>query len=206
LTVRQEIAHLAHHVDRRLPVWHRDVDVEPEDEQRPRELLQLLDDALVARAGGEDLVLPVREGVRAGRGDREPDARRGRRQLVADAEDLLPQLAHVGADLRADFDDRLMQLALDLIAEHRRARRQQLRHVRPQLPRLRIDDLELLLDADGEPVHASRDSISSRPPNAGRRGHIRPAAPRAWSRGGTGVGSRLPLNAVGVSGQLAAGS
>ena len=56
------------------------------------------------------------------------------------------------ADLRADLDDRLVQLALDLIAERRRARRQQLGHVRPQLPGLGIDDLELFLDADGEAV------------------------------------------------------
>src|SRR4029079_7840287 len=68
-----------------------------------------------------------------------------------DAADLLVELGDVGADLRADLDDRLMQLALELIAE-RMAGVEQLRHVRAQLPRRRIDDLELLLDADGEGV------------------------------------------------------
>ena len=60
------------------------------------------------------------------------------------------QLGDVGADPRADLDDRLVHLALDLVAEHRRARRQQLGHVRAQFPRLRVDDLELLFDAEGE--------------------------------------------------------
>ena len=54
--------------------------------------------------------------------------------------------------LRADLDDRLVHLALDLIAERRRARREQLGDVRAQLPGLGIDDLELFLDADGEAV------------------------------------------------------
>ena len=60
----------------------------------------------------------------------------------------LAQLGHVRADPGAHFDDRLVQLALDLVAERGRARGQQLRDVRPQLPGLRVDDLELLFDAD----------------------------------------------------------
>ena len=60
--------------------------------------------------------------------------------------------AHVLADRRADLDDRLVHLALDLVAERRRSRREQLADVRAQLPRGGVDDLELFLDADGEPV------------------------------------------------------
>src|SRR5207253_9638550 len=52
----------------------------------------------------------------------------------------------------ADLDDRLVQLRLDLIAEGGGARRQQLRDVRTELPRLGVDNLKLLLDADGEAV------------------------------------------------------
>ena len=62
--------------------------VQAEDQQRPRQLLQLLDDAVVADAGRDDLVLPVRERMRAGRGHREADAFGGARQLAPDAEDL----------------------------------------------------------------------------------------------------------------------
>ena len=133
--MRQEVARLVHQVDRGLPVGHGDVDVQAEDQQRPRQLLQLLDDAVVADAGGEDLVLPVGERMRAGGRDREPDALGRGGELPADAEDLAAQLADVRADLRADLDDRLVELALDLVAEHRRARGQQLGHVRLAAPR-----------------------------------------------------------------------
>ena len=43
-----------------------------------------------------------------------------------------------------------MKLTFDLIAEARPAGREQLGHVRSQLPCLRIDDLELFLDAQRE--------------------------------------------------------
>src|SRR5262249_2637240 len=148
----EEIAGLVEQLDRARLVRHGDVDVQAEDEERPRELLQLFDDALVARAGGDDLVLPARERMRAGGGDAQTDALGARRQLAPDPADLLVQLADVGADLGADFDDRLVQLALDLIAERRRRRAEQLRDVRAELPRVGIDDLEFFFDADREGV------------------------------------------------------
>src|SRR5204863_9790367 len=51
--------------------------------------------------------------------------------------------------------ERLVELALELVARGR-GRGQQLGHVRAQLPRLRIDNLELLLNADGEGVRHHR--------------------------------------------------
>ena len=99
--VRQEVARLVHQVDRRRPSGHGDVDVQAEDQQRPRQLLQLLDDAVVADAGRENLILPVRKRMRAGGRDRQPDALGGAGQLAADAEDLVAQLGDVAADLRA---------------------------------------------------------------------------------------------------------
>src|SRR5437762_2343529 len=63
-----------------------------------------------------------------------------------------PQLLDAAADLRADLDDRLVQLALDRIAKRLGARGQQLRHVRAELPRVGIDDLKFLFDADRERV------------------------------------------------------
>ena len=77
--------------------------------------------------------------------------------LAAEVDDLAPQPRHfaprvldVGADRRADLDDRLVHLALDLVLEPLLPFREHLRDVRAQLARLGIDDLELLLDAEGE--------------------------------------------------------
>src|SRR5215467_4974627 len=85
--------------------------------------------------------------MRSGRRDAESDALRGIRKGAPAADDLLRQFFDARTDLRADLDDRLMEFALDEIAELRRARCEQLRHVRAELPRLRIDNLEFLLDA-----------------------------------------------------------
>jgi hypothetical protein len=46
-------------IDHRRLVGNGDVDVETEDEERSRKLLELFDDAVVADTGREDLVLPV---------------------------------------------------------------------------------------------------------------------------------------------------
>src|SRR5439155_8016501 len=51
--------------------------------------------------------------------------------------------------LRAGLDHRLHHLGLDLLAETRPRRREQRRAMAFQLP-LAVDDLEFLLDADGE--------------------------------------------------------
>ena len=42
---------------------------------------------------------------------------------------------------------------LDLVAEDRRGGGEQLRDMRPQLPGLRVDDLELLFHAEREAMH-----------------------------------------------------
>src|SRR5262249_61359109 len=80
------------------------------------------------------------------------DALGGVGEIAPDADDLFGQLVDAGADLRAHLDDRLMHLALDRVAERRRARREQLLHVRAELPGRRVDDLEFLFDADREDV------------------------------------------------------
>ena len=91
--VRQEVAHLVHQIDHDRPIGHADVHVQAEDQQRPRQLLQFLDDVVVADAGRDDLVFPARERMRAGGGHGEADALGGIRQLAAVAEDFLAQLA-----------------------------------------------------------------------------------------------------------------
>src|SRR5215471_11180817 len=94
--------------------------------------------------------------MRPGRRDPQPDALGAVRQLAPDPDDLVFEFVDAGADPRPDLDDRLVQLALDLISERRGARRQQLRHVRAELPGLGIDDLEFLLDANREGVRHAR--------------------------------------------------
>ncbi len=103
--------------------------VQSEDEKRAGELLELFDDAVVTAAGREHLILPVREGMSASGGDGETHAFRRIGQLAPDPEDLVGQLGDVAADLGPDLDDRLVELALDLIAQRRSARREKLRDV-----------------------------------------------------------------------------
>jgi hypothetical protein len=54
--------------------------------------------------------------------------------------------------LRADLDDRLVHLGLDLIAEDRWTRCEELRNVGAEVTRGGIDDLKLFLDAGREGV------------------------------------------------------
>jgi hypothetical protein len=57
--VRQEVAHLVHQVDHDRTIRQADVHVQAEDQERPRQLLQLLDDVVVANAGRDDLIFPA---------------------------------------------------------------------------------------------------------------------------------------------------
>ena len=150
--MRQKVPRFVHQIDHRRSIRHGDVDVEAEDQQRARELLQLLDDVLVAFAGRDDLIHPARERMRAGGGDAQPDALGGVGEIAPRADDFFRQLLGRRADFGTDLDDRLVHFPLDLIAEGGRARLEQLGDVRAQLPRVGIHDLELFLDADREGV------------------------------------------------------
>ncbi len=128
------------------------MDVQAEDQERPRQLLQFLDDVLVAFARRDILLAPFRKWMRAGGGDAEAHAFGRRRQATPNPVHLGVELVDVLTDLRADLDDGLVELALDLIAQDRGARRQELADMRTQLPGGGIDDLKLLFDADREAV------------------------------------------------------
>ena len=54
------------------------------------------------------------------------------------------------ANLRAEFDHRLVHLGFDLFLEHDLAAFENFLDVRPQLARLRIDDREFLFDAESK--------------------------------------------------------
>jgi hypothetical protein len=150
--VRQEVADHVHHVDRGLLVGHGDVHVHAEDQKGPRELLEFLDDILIALAGGDDLIDPAGKRMRAGGGDLQPGALGGGDKFTASAMHFDAQIADVIADARTGLDDGLMHLALDLLENVGGSGGDQLHDVRAQFARFRIDDLEFFLYADGEAV------------------------------------------------------
>ena len=67
--VRQKITRRIHQLDARLVVLHGDMNVQPEDEVRAGDHLEVVDDLIVTRRGRDGDVGPVRDGVRACRGD-----------------------------------------------------------------------------------------------------------------------------------------
>ena len=150
--VRQEVARLVEQLDGPGAIGRGDVNMQAEDEQRSGQLLQFFDDVFVALAGRDHLIHPARKRMSAGCRDSQPDALRTLGKIPPDFVDLRLELVDVGADFGADFDDRLMHLALQLIAKRRGARGEQLGNVRSQLPRIGVDDLEFFLNADGKRV------------------------------------------------------
>src|SRR4029453_3328769 len=158
-------------------------DVQAENEIRPGQKLHLLDDGVVPRVREDLLVGPVGKRVRTRRSDahsvlpREPD------DLGPHLADVLADLGDVLADPGADLDHRLMHLRLDPLLQEDLSLVEDLLDVRAQLSRLRIQDLELLLDAEGEgrAFHGNG--------QASRRGRL--AGPAEGARGEAGFFARL---------------
>ena len=71
--MRQEVPRLVHQLDRERLIGNPDVNVQTKNQERSRQLLQLVDDVLVALARGENLVRPVRKRVRPGGCDTQAD-------------------------------------------------------------------------------------------------------------------------------------
>jgi hypothetical protein len=84
--------------------------------------------------------------------DLQPVLRSQFRQLSAKIDNLLPGITRVAANLGAQFYDRLVQLGFDAVLQNHFAVRQNLLDMRPQLPRLRIDDLKFFLDPESKNV------------------------------------------------------
>src|SRR5260370_12212997 len=150
--VGKKVAEHVHHVDRGLLVRHGDVDVHTEDQEGTRELLQFFDDVLVALAGGDDLIDPTREGVRAGGGDLQADALSGSDELATRAMHLDAELSDVFANFCAGFDDGLVHLMLHLLDDVRRSGGDELHDVRAELAGGGVNDLKFFFYADGEAV------------------------------------------------------
>ena len=148
--MRQEVPRRVHDMDAGLRIFDGDVNVQTEDQVGPRDHLQVIDDLVVALVGRDRYAGPVRDRMRARGGDAQA-------ALSHQVDDLAPEPGHlasgvldIGADRRADFNDRLVHLALDLVLEPLLPFREDLGDMRPQLARFRIDDLKLLLDSEGE--------------------------------------------------------
>ena len=157
--MRQEIAHHIHQVDHGGAVGYGNVNVHAENQQGTRQLLQFLDDVLVALAGGDDLVDPVGKRVRAGGCDIQADAFGGANEFAAGAVHVDAEFVNVLADFGADLDDRLVHFAFDLFAEIRGGGGDELADVRTQLACGGIYDLKFFLDADREAVTHERSPL-----------------------------------------------
>jgi hypothetical protein len=147
--VRHEVAGHVHGVDQELPVVDADMHVRPEDEQLLRQVLHVRLHPHVALQRGDLLRGPVGEGVRPGRGHPQVLAGRQPDHHPPQALQLGARLRRRLAHARPDLHDALVQLGLDL-AQHQVVVVQDLGDVGAQLPRLRVDDLVLFLDPDGE--------------------------------------------------------
>src|SRR5690606_17820841 len=104
---------------------------------------------LVALAGRDELVLPVRERVRACGGKLDARAVRDFQHRAAHPADLYARLLDGIAHPRASLDLRLHELLLYLGSAHAPLM-QKLLDIRGQLARVGVDDLVLFLDAEVE--------------------------------------------------------
>src|SRR3954469_7959397 len=140
-------AHPVGDVDGLVGVVHPDVHVQPEDDLLAGHEAQRVDEVAVARAAGDPLVLPERERVRAGRADREVAAAGDLRDPAAQPAQLGARLAGVLARLRRDLEHRFVELGLDFLLRALGLFEQVLDRVH-EIPRLALDDHQLLLDAE----------------------------------------------------------
>jgi hypothetical protein len=133
-------------MDRLVGIVDAHVDMHPEDQLLARDEAQRGDQVAVARPSGDSLVLPEREGVRAGRADRQPALGGPLAHLAAQRAELGAGLGGVGARIGGDLEHRLHELGLDLPL--RGILEQRLDGV-DQVQGLGVDDHQLFLDADG---------------------------------------------------------
>ncbi len=122
--MRQEVAHLVHQIDAQLVVVEPDMDVQPADDQPPRDALQIAVQHLVALARRRLLLVPEGEGMGRG-GDRRHavasgDLRHGRAQVS----EIGARLGDAAAFAGADLDLRAQELGADLPGEQALALRQ----------------------------------------------------------------------------------
>src|SRR6266480_6943627 len=106
--MRQEITRLVHDVDRLFAVRDSDMNVQAKSQTDPRNLLHVIYDCGVALVCRDQLIHPMRKGMRAGGGYYQPVLRRNFGQLSAKCSDLPSRVSGIAANLGADFHNRLM--------------------------------------------------------------------------------------------------
>ena len=148
----QEITRLVHEVDPFFAIGNSDMNMQAEDEIGPRDLLHVLHDRRVAFVGGDQLIVPMRKGVRARGSDLQSAAPRQQREFRSQLCDLFARLVNILANLRAQLDDRLVHLRFHVLFQRHPPVIENLLDVRTQLPRFRIDDLEFLFNPKSEDV------------------------------------------------------
>ena len=154
--MRKEVAGLVEHANPQLRIGDRDVHVEPKDDERAHDVLELDLEHLVTLVLGDLLVFPARERMGARAGDPQSLGLEELGQGVSHLAELVARLVDVFADGGADLDHRLHHLALHLVAQLRCSRRQEGVDMRVELAR-GVDDLVFLFDTDRQkavPTHA----------------------------------------------------
>src|SRR5262249_43629834 len=170
--VRKKVAGLVHDLDPPLWVGYANVHMEPEDQDRADDVLHLLLEHLVPFLLGDELLLPVREGVRPGAGEAQTFRPQEAGQRGPQVGELFTRLLHGLADAGPNLDHRLDHLSPERVRDRLSLRgHQELVDVRVELA-AGVDDLILLFDPDRQPLLA----------------HVGPST--------TNVGTMLPAPAV----------
>ncbi len=148
--MRQKVPHRVHDGNALVAVEDAHVDVQPENQVAPRHVAHFVDQLVVARIGGDELIYPVGEGVRSGGGH--VQVLRGGQVVdhLAQVSNLLASLVDVMADVGADLHHGLVHLGLHPLFQYDFSVLDQFRHVRAQVAGDGVDGLELFLNAEGE--------------------------------------------------------
>ena len=133
--------------DHLLAVLDADVHVEPEDHQPPGRPLAPINEPQIPLLGCHPLLGPAGERVCADTGQLVAEVVAHGQELVESRTELSTHVADVRADVGVELDRRLDQLGLDTGVAVRLL--EDTRRTRDEVLRLRIQDLQLELDAQG---------------------------------------------------------
>ena len=138
-----------HDLDRLLGLVDGDVDVQPEDQLAPRDVLELVDEMPVAVASSDALALEQRERVRPGRADAHALLGGDAGHVGAQLAQLVVDLGRRAADRRGDLEHGLHQLGVDARLELvALGRGEHGLDVLDEVERLAVEQHVLLLDAE----------------------------------------------------------
>ena len=155
-------AHPVGEPDRVLGVVDPDVHVQGEGGLAARQLAHRAVHQLVARAGGDDGLLPHGEGVRGGAGAREAERAQLALQHRAQMQQLGGHLGDVGVDARAQLERGAVGLGRHVGRELLGQRGKHPVDLLRERPVVRAEEHRLLLHAEGELVARETSRPSSR--------------------------------------------